>query len=120
MAEIEPFLGKKFGKIWIPQKTPFLENRSQRPNPLTQNRTLWGFYMFKGWGQVGGSGRSGSQNHRFMITKFLTVGPLKRDKTFLPKMQFRAIKLLSSLSGTHSNFQIHFLFRIFMTKSRLH
>ena len=79
MAEIEPFLGKKIGKIWIPQKAPFLENRSQRRNPLTQNQTLWGFYMFKGWGQVGGSGRSGSQNRRFMITKFLTVGPLKID-----------------------------------------
>ena len=83
MAEIEPFLGKKIGKIWIPQKTPFLENRSQRPNPLTQNRTLWGFYMFKGWGQVGGSGRSGSQNHRFMITKFLSVGPLKVNMKIL-------------------------------------
>ena len=81
MAEIEPFLGKKIGKIWIPQKAPFLENRSQRRNPLTQNQTLWGFYMFKGWGQVGvrlgvvaGLGLGITW---FMITKFLTVGPLK-------------------------------------------
>ena len=63
MAELWPFLHVKNGPILDPQKSPILEKWPWRPYPLTQNQTLWYFFMFKGWGQVGGSGWSGSQNH---------------------------------------------------------